>query len=171
MSRADADGSRPFCGNPRLDYGTIQRDNGGSPRDGVTLTRGDEEEAQRQGEQAIRYMKQHGCAMVLLPATIITRRILTNVWNSWCIVMVIVIATRVGAQDLGNSEDPDNLPAQILKGMDMSHEAYSLEAFDCDEPEEVATQSIPESCTVETTEDTSADTTARQDYTRVWSSP
>ena len=79
--------------------------------------------------------------------------------------MVIVIATRVGAQDLGNSEDPDNLPAQVLKGMDMLHEAYSLEAFDYDEPEDVVTQGIPESCTVETTEDTSADIPARQDYT------
>ena len=53
--------------------------------------------------------------------------------------MVIVIATRVGAQDLENSRDSDDLPAQVLKGMDMSHEAYRLEAFDCDEPENIVT--------------------------------
>ena len=82
MSRTDADGSRPFCKNPWLDYGTIQRDNGGNLGDGIPLTKEEEEEAHRQGEQVIRGMEQLGCAMVLLPATIITRRLLTKVWNS-----------------------------------------------------------------------------------------
>ena len=99
MSRPDADRSSPFCGNPRLEYGTIQRDQGGNARDGTLLNKEEEEEAQWQGEQVIRNMKQLGCTMVLLPATIITHRLLTNVWNSWCVVMIIVIATKVRAQD------------------------------------------------------------------------
>ena len=32
--------------------------------------------------------------------------------------------------------------------MDILHEVYELEAFDCDNPEEVVTQSIPHSCSV-----------------------
>ena len=103
MSQPDADGSRPFCGSPRLDYGAIQQDHGGNPGDGTLLNKEEEEEAHRQGEQVIRNMKQLGCTMVLLPATIITRRLLTNVWNSWCVVMIVVIAARVGAQDLENT--------------------------------------------------------------------
>ena len=82
-------------------------------------------------------MKQLGWDMVLLPATIITRRLLTNIWNSWCIVMIFVIATKARAQDLESIIEPDELPAQVLKGMDMSHETYCLDAFDCDEPEDV----------------------------------
>ena len=73
MSRSEADGSRLFCGSPRLDYGTIQRANGGNPGDRIPLTKEEEEEAHRQGEQVIRGMKQLGCTMVLLPAIIITR--------------------------------------------------------------------------------------------------
>ena len=96
--------------------------------------------------------------MVLLPATIITRKLLTNVWNSWCVVMIIVIATKAGAQDLESIIEPDELPAQVLKGMDMSHETYRLDAFDCDEPEDVLTHSIPQGCAVKTTEDADSDT-------------
>ena len=70
-------------------------------------------------------MKQLGCAMVLLPATIITRQLLTNAWNSWCIVLIIVLATRTGAQDSGDTEVTGE-----LKGMDMSHSTYHLDAFD-----------------------------------------
>ena len=82
MSQPDATESTPFSNNPRLEYGTIQRDQGGNTGDGTLLDREGEEEAQRQGEQVIRNMKQLGCPMVLLPATIITHRLLTNVWNS-----------------------------------------------------------------------------------------
>ena len=73
--------------------------------------------------------------MVLLPATIITRRLLTNAWNSWCVVLIIALATRVGAQDLEDTEVNSDLPAQVLAGMDMSHSSYRLDAFDCDKPE------------------------------------
>ena len=105
--------------------------------------------------------------MVLLPATIITRRLLTNVWKSWCVVLIIVMASRVGAQDIEDTETSSDLPAQVLKGMDMSHATYRLDAFDCDEPEDIVTQSIPESCTSQTTEESDVDleSEARQDYT------
>ena len=154
-------------GDPRPNHGTIQRANGGNPRDGAQLTKEEEEEALRQGEQVIRGMKQLGCAMVLLPATIITRRLLTNVWNSWCIVMIIVIATQVRAQDLETPAKTDELPPQVRKGMDMSHQAYQLEAFDCDKPEDVLTQSVPQGCAVGTPDDTDPDANApaKQDYT------
>ena len=66
-------------------------------------------------------MKQLGCAMVLLPATI-THRLLTNIWNSWCVVMIIIVATKAGAQDLESIMEPDSLPTQVLKEIDMSHE-------------------------------------------------
>ena len=112
-------------------------------------------------------MKQLGCTMVLLPATIITRRLLTNAWNSWCVVMIIVLASRVRAQNIEDTEASSDLPAQVLEGMDMSHATYRLDAFDCDELEDVVTQSILESCMAETKEesDVDLDSEARQDYT------
>ena len=53
--------------------------------------------------------------------------------------------------------------------MDMSHATYRLEAFDCDEPEDVITQSIPESCTADTEEVKESETGLDfiQDYTIV----
>ena len=86
--------------------------------------------------------------MVLLPATIIPRRLVTNAWNSWCIVMLIVIATEARAQNLETLTGTNGLPPQVLQGMDMSHEAYRF----CDEPEDVLTQSIPHGCSVKALE-------------------
>ena len=68
--------------------------------------------------------------------------------ESWCIVMIIVITTEARAQDLETLTDTNGLPPQVLKGMDMSHEAYRFDTFDCDEPEDVLTQSIPQGCSV-----------------------
>ena len=48
-----------------------------------------------------------------------------------------------------DTEANSGLPAQVLKGMDMSHGSYRLDAFDCDEPEDIVTQSIPKSCAVD----------------------
>ena len=103
--------------------------------------------------------------MVPLPVTIITRRLLTNARNSWCVVLIIALASRAGAQDLEDAEVTSDLPAQVLKGMDMSHSSYHLDAFDCDQPEDVITQSIPESCAVgtEELEDTEKESQVRQD--------
>ena len=53
--------------------------------------------------------------------------------------------------------------------MDMSHQAYQLEAFDCDNPKEVVRQSIPHSCSVKGLDGTSStvesESTPMQDYT------
>ena len=105
--------------------------------------------------------------MVLIPVTIITNRLLTNAWNSWCVVLIIALATRIGAQDLEDTEVSSDIPAQVLAGMDMSHSSYRLDAFDCDEPEDVITQSIPESCAADTVglEDTEKEPEDRQEYT------
>ena len=66
----------------------------------------------------------------------------------WCGVLVLILAltaTLVGAQ---KETEVGDLPPQVLKGIDMVHQAYKLEAFDCNDPEEVITQSIPHSCSV-----------------------
>ena len=51
--------------------------------------------------------------------------------------------------------------------MDMSHSSYRLDAFNCDQPEDVVTQSIPESCNTETEgpEDDEVEPEGRHDYT------
>ena len=97
-------------------------------------------------------MKKLGCAMILIPATIVTPRMLLNTWNGWRIVMLIIIITGASAQYLESPPGVDSLPPQVRKGIDMSHEAYHFRAFDCDEPEDVLTQSIPHSCLVKALE-------------------
>ena len=61
------------------------------------------------------------------------------------VLILALTATVVRAQE---ETEISELPPQVLKGMDMLHQAYKLEAFDCDNPEEVVTQSIPHSCSV-----------------------
>ena len=101
--------------------------------------------------------------MALYPAVIITRRLLTNTWSSWCVVMVIVLAAQTGAQGLEDMEVSSEPPNQVLAGMDMSHGSYRLDAFDCDEPEDTITQSIPSSCSADAAEDKV--TEEKQEYT------
>ena len=110
MFRQGADESRPFWEDPRHDHGAIERASRGTPRDGTQLTKEEGEEIHRQSGQVIRGMKQLGCAMILLPTTIITRTLLTNVWYSWCIVMIIVIVTEARVQDIDTHTDTNNLP-------------------------------------------------------------
>ena len=136
MSRPKATESTPFSNNPRLEYGTIQRDPGGNGEDGSQLDQETVEEAQQKFD---RNRKELGWALVLYPAAIITRRLLTNAWNSWCVVLIIVLATRIEAQDLENTETNSDIPTQVLAGMDMSHGSYRLDAFNCDEPEDIIT--------------------------------
>ena len=108
MSRSDAHGSGSFSGSPRLKYRTFHRGPEGDTGNRVQLDKEGEEEAQQQFD---RNLKQLGCAMVLLPVTIITRRLLTNAWNSWGVVLVMILITGVGAQDLGEIEADSGLPA------------------------------------------------------------
>ena len=160
MSRSNATESTPFSDNPRLEYGTIQRDSGGNREDGIQLDRETVEENQQKLD---RNWRELGWALVLYPAAIITRRLLTNAWNSWCVVMIIVLATQTGAQDLEDIEVSSIPPNQVLAGMDMSHGSYRLDAFDCDEPEDIITQSIPNSCSADAAEEKEFE--ERQEYT------
>ena len=80
-------------------------------------------------------------------------------------VLIIVLATRIEAQDLEDTEVSSDLPARVLAGMDMSHGSYRLDAFDCDEPEDVITQSILESCAADTAGLEEKEPEDRQEYT------
>ena len=62
--------------------------------------------------------------MALLPVTIIIQWLLTNAWNGWCVVLIVVIVMGAGAQDCEGLKANRDLPAQVLKGMDMSHSSY-----------------------------------------------
>ena len=62
--------------------------------------------------------------MALLPVTIIIRWLLTNAWNGWCMVLIVVIVTGAGAQDRRALEANGGLPTQVLEGMEMSHSSY-----------------------------------------------
>ena len=77
--------------------------------------------------------------------------------------MIMVLATRTGAQDLEDTEASSDLPTQVLAGMDMSHGFYRLDAFDCDEPEDIITQSNTDSCSADTAEEKESE--ERQEYT------
>ena len=72
--------------------------------------------------------------------------------------MLIIIITGASAQDPGSPPSADGLPPQVRKGMDMSQEAYCFGAFDCDEPEDILTQSIPHGCSVKAFEGKPRDT-------------
>ena len=78
-------------------------------------------------------------------------------------VVVIVLATQTGAQDLEDMEVSSVPPNQVLAGIDMSHGLDRLDAFDCDEPEDIITQSIPNSCSADAAEEKEPE--ERQEYT------
>ena len=78
-------------------------------------------------------------------------------------VLIIILATRIEAQDLEDTEANSDLPTQVLAGMDMSHGSYRLDAFNCDEPEDIITQSIPNSCSADAVEEKVFE--ERQEYT------
>ena len=104
--------------------------------------------------------------MVLLPATIIACRILLNAWNSWCIVMLVVIVIEASAQDPEALTGIDRLPPQC-RGLDMSQEAYRFVVFGCEKPEDILTQSIPHGCSVKALDGETQDTNMapKQEYT------
>ena len=108
MSKTDATESTSFSDNPCLEYGTIQRDTGGNQEDGIQL---DEETVEETQRKLARNQRELGLAMALYPAVIITRRLLTNAWSSWCVVMVVMLTAQTGAQgleDMEVSSDPPN---------------------------------------------------------------
>ena len=78
-------------------------------------------------------------------------------------VIVIMLTAQIGAQGLEDMEVSSEPPNQVLAGMDMSHGSYRLDAFDCDEPEDTITQSIPSSCSADAAEETEPE--EEQEYT------
>ena len=51
--------------------------------------------------------------------------------------------------------------------MPVAHDTYQMEAFNCDEPQDIVTRSIPKSCNPEAEDDqeTSLEEVALEDYT------
>ena len=74
-------------------------------------------------------MRKLGQAMVLIPVTIVASRLGIHAWNSWCIVMIVIIVTETCAQDPSSLPSTDGLPLLVRKRMDMSHDVYRFEAF------------------------------------------
>ena len=68
-------------------------------------------------------------------------------WGLGCLILGLM-ATGARTQDKSGVPSIEDLPPQVLKGMDMSHQAYQFQAFDCDDLEDVLTQSIPHGCSV-----------------------
>ena len=81
---------------------------------------------------------------MLCPVILVAYRLLLHWWGVLCLILALTATVVQAQEEAGISE----LPPQVLKGMDMSYQVYKLEAFDCDDPEEVVTQSIPHSCSV-----------------------
>ena len=81
--------------------------------------------------------------MFLIPITRAACRLVLHAWANWCIRLLVVVVTTVGTQDIDSPPVTETLPVQVRKGMEMSHDAYTVAAFDCDEPEDVLTQSSP----------------------------
>ena len=63
--------------------------------------------------------------------------------RSWWIVVMATVSTVTRAQESGDLEGDKQFPARVLSGMDMSHDTYKLEVFDCNDPEDMVTRSIP----------------------------
>ena len=124
-----------------------------------------EERKAREIRQMNRKLKRSCWAIMLCPVILVAYRWLLYWWGVTCLVLALT-ATVVWAQEEGGILE---LPSQVLKGMDMSHQAYQLEAFDCNDPKEVVTQSIPQGCSVKGLDGTSptveSESTPKQDYT------
>ena len=64
--------------------------------------------------------------------------------------MLAVAAPGIAAQGSGEAEGEVAPARRLLDRMPMAHDAYQMEAFDCDEPQDVITRSIPKSCNSDT---------------------
>ena len=92
-------------------------------------------------------MKRSCWAIMPCPVILAFYRWTLYWWGVTCLVLALM-ATRARAHAEGGIFVREELPPQVLKGMEMLHQAYQLEAFDCNDPEEVVTQSIPQGCMV-----------------------
>ena len=90
-----------------------------------------------------------------------------NAKSSWWILVLAVAAPSIAAQGSGEAEGEVVPPRRLLDGMPMAHDAYQMEAFDCDEPQDIITRSIPKSCNSEMDEEQEEahEGVALEDYT------
>ena len=69
--------------------------------------------------------------------------------GSWWILVLAVAIPCTAAQGSGEAEGEVDPPRRRVDGMPMSHDAYQMEAFDCDELQDIITRSMPTSCNPE----------------------
>ena len=81
-------------------------------------------------------------ALLLIPATMAAYRWGVHTWNRWYVAILVVLATGIQAQEVDLLQGSDSLPP----GTNTSQGAYQFEAFDCDDPENVAIQNVPCEC-------------------------
>ena len=74
---------------------------------------------------------------------------LTTTKKKWWLLVMAVTIPRAVAQAAGEVENGGKQPGVVFKGVPMSHASYQLEAFDCDEPQDIITRSIPSNCNPE----------------------
>ena len=82
-------------------------------------------------------------ALLLIPVTMAAYHWGTHAGNRWYMAILVVLATRIQAQEVGLLQDSTRLPQA---GTNKSRGAYRFEAFDCDDPEDVAIQNGPHEC-------------------------
>lgn len=85
-------------------------------------------------------VKQMDQTLLLIPATMVAYRLGIHTWNIWYVAILVILATRVKAQEINLSQNSDGLP---LREINTSQEEYQFKAFNCDEPEDVGIQNIP----------------------------
>ena len=68
-------------------------------------------------------MKRACWVIVLTPVVVTAFQMMFYWWGYGCIILGLM-ATGARAQDLSRAPKIENLPSQVLKGMDMLHQAY-----------------------------------------------
>ena len=89
-----------------------------------------EEKNAREIKQINRRVKRICWVITLCPVILVASRWLCHWWGVLVLILALT-ATVVGVQE---ETEVGDLSPQVLKGMDMSHQAYKLEAFDRDDP-------------------------------------
>ena len=84
--------------------------------------------------------------LLLIPVTVAAYRLGIHAWNSWCVAMLVILATGVQTLNANILQDSNGLP---VRGINLLQEAYRFKAFDCDKPEDALIQNIPHECPME----------------------
>ena len=135
------EGSRPDSEDTNLGFERNQEEKIQLLEEAIELEEREAEEI----KQKNRKLKRSCWALMLCPVVLGAYRWTLYWWGVTCLVLALM-ATGAWAQEEGGISVREELPPQVLKGMDMLHQAYQLKAFDCNNPEEMVTQSIPKGC-------------------------